>query len=320
MNQRKQVRVSEIGDMVDGRGIREFTEDELSQDGNNQYVIPFMKEVRKAFPYIKFAGKVFNPRDGVTYAKNNLRPDRIYVYTDTDEWCWGWIAYGDYKVDGDGKNMYCVYSRKIRNNKYDYLREQHYIVMTSKLDIAVRNAKRYLSPFNAKETIDFSKEGVTEGVKSHEDTLRRALHEATKPFTESVGHYKNLPQLFTELFHLADSEYQFLSEEFSNQLSTMRNVYEPYMEHHKNPVTFYCVCIHERRGKQLFDVTPTRDLNASPWDSNANNLDGDLTTYTDDTLPIDIKGKLSVLSITDLGEYVHNVGYRYSKGIFYVTQ
>tara|TARA_X000001382_G_scaffold129641_2_gene122176 strand:- start:518 stop:1474 length:957 start_codon:yes stop_codon:yes gene_type:complete len=318
MRHKNVVRVSDVGVLVDGRGIREFTEDELSPDGNNQYVIMFMKEIRKIFPTIKFAGDVFNPRDGVTYAKNNLRPNKIHIYTDTDEWCWGWIAYEDYKVDSAGDCMYCVYSRKIENNKYDYSRIQHHIVMTSKLDIAVRNAKRYLSPFNFKEIVDYSKAGVVQGVEDHERAIRNTLFEAKKPFQEgpSIG---GLPQLFTELFHLVDSEYKFLSEEFTNQLSTVRNAYEHYVEHDKNPASFYCVRIHERRGHQLFDVIPTKDLTANSW-SNISRLDGDPTTCTEETLPTDIMGKLSVLSIAEIGEYIHDVGYRESEGIFYVTQ
>ena len=42
MSHKNVVRVSDVGILVDGRGIREFTEDELDQDGNNQYVIMFI--------------------------------------------------------------------------------------------------------------------------------------------------------------------------------------------------------------------------------------------------------------------------------------
>ena len=71
MSHKNVIRVSDVGVLVDGRGIREFTEDELSPDGNNQYVIMFMKEIRKIFPTIKFAGDVFNPRDFTGYQSRN---------------------------------------------------------------------------------------------------------------------------------------------------------------------------------------------------------------------------------------------------------
>jgi hypothetical protein len=42
--------------------------------------------------------------------------------------------------------------------------------------------------------------------------------------------------------------------------------------------------------------------------------------YTEDTLPDDIRGKLSMLLMVDMNEYVDGVGMRVHDEVFYVTQ
>ena len=67
-------------------------------------------------------------------------------------------------------------------------------------------------------------------------------------------------------------------------------------------------------GNRLYSTAPTSDIS----DYNPDFIAGE--TYTEDTIPEDLSGKLSVLSLCDNDQYVDNVGWRVSETMFYVVQ
>ena len=68
-----------------------------------------------------------------------------------------------------------------------------------------------------------------------------------------------------------------------------------------------------RMDKQAFDICPLESAGLMSRDVRLGSA-----TYYDD-LPEGVMGKLSTLSICEVGEYVPQVGYRYSEAVFYVT-
>ena len=108
-------------------------------------------------------------------------------------------------------------------------------------------------------------------MSDYQDNLVRELREVREPLTTTLRVSKSdaVPQLYAELFHLADINHEFLSKEFTASIRSVRAAYKVAYEAMNNPE--------------------------------------------------EIMGKLAVLSISGVGEYVHEVGYRESEGIFYVT-
>jgi hypothetical protein len=69
--------------------------------------------------------------------------------------------------------------------------------------------------------------------------------------------------------------------------------------------------------QQLFDVSFLENAH-NTWDYKVSNEPAD--RYTSDTLPEHLSGKLSVLMMCELDEYVDGVGIRMNNGVFYVNQ
>lgn len=311
------VKVEEI-DRTDGTGEYTIYDIDAPTDVEDRFKLNlFARDLRDIFPDIKFA-VAFSGTSGRVENSNRY----LHLYTTSDEWCWGWIAYADLKLERTGDKVYCVYSRKVSNKKYDMHRDQHRTVTTANREVAVRNAKKYLSPFTHKEIVDYSCARVSSAMSDYQDNLVRELREVREPLTTTLRVSKSdaVPQLYAELFHLADINHEFLSKEFTASIRSVRAAYKVAYEAMNNPPEMYCVRVyqHIRRKVQLFDVVTTTNLGASFF-SRTNRVVGDPTTYTDETIPEEIMGKLAVLSISGVGEYVHEVGYRESEGIFYVT-
>lgn len=313
------VKVEEI-DKMDGTGEYTIYDIDAPTDSADRFKLNlFARDLRDVFPDIKFAC-AFSGTSGRVENANRY----LHLYTASDEWCWGWIAYADVKLERTGDKTYCVYSRKVSNKKYDMHRDQHHTVMTANREVAVRNAKRYLSPFTHKEIVDYSCARVSAAIDHHQETLEKELREIREPLTKNLRVSNSdggVPQLYAELFHLADINHEFLSKEFTTRVRNIREAYKVACEGKNNMPEMYCVRVyqHVRRKVQLFDVVTTTNLAAGFW-SRTQRVVGDPTTYTDENIPEEIMGKLAVLSISGVGEYVHDVGYRESEGIFYVTR
>ena len=283
------VKVEEI-DRTDGTGEYTIYDIDAPTDVEDRFKLNlFARDLRDIFPDIKFA-VAFSGTSGRVENSNRY----LHLYTTSDEWCWGWIAYADLKLERTTANR----------------------------EVAVRNAKKYLSPFTHKEIVDYSCARVSSAMSDYQDNLVRELREVREPLTTILRVSKSdaVPQLYAELFHLADINHEFLSKEFTASIRSVRAAYKVAYEAMNNPPEMYCVRVyqHIRRKVQLFDVVTTTNLGASFF-SRTNRVVGDPTTYTDETIPEEIMGKLAVLSISGVGEYVHEVGYRESEGIFYVT-
>jgi hypothetical protein len=82
-------------------------------------------------------------------------------------------------------------------------------------------------------------------------------------------------------------------------------------------VHMFFVRAYVSNGQQLFDVTFLENAHNS-WNYKVS--DEPAERYTSDTLPEHLSGKLSVLMMCELDEYVDGVGIRMNDGVFYVNQ
>jgi len=79
------------------------------------------------------------------------------------------------------------------------------------------------------------------------------------------------------------------------------------------------VKVYEKFGTQHFDVLPIDNANKHYLrDRSMFNAEG-LKTYTDDMIPQELAGKLSVVNILSQDQYVEDVGYALGDGMYYVS-
>ena len=87
-----------------------------------------------------------------------------WLYRDDCPYCLGWVGYGDYRNGGDGTNMYVVNARTIENGKYSDYSPQYFMKMSTNIDTAVRNAKKFIRMMSPIELAQTRLKDATEAV------------------------------------------------------------------------------------------------------------------------------------------------------------
>ena len=271
--------------------LRLFTDDE-DNDKWEEFLLGLMKKL----PTCKFARHLNSGR-------------KVYVYLPSDLYAMGWVGCNDYRIEGSGTNTLGVYSHTITNDKYSSYNDQHYMLMSTNPKRAIKNALSHLRPYTPRELNNCFAYPVVRKVREVNDENREKVTKAEVAITKH-------PQLQAELRAMVASGYQFVDADFSSKVTAFLNEFDEYAL--STPaVHMYFVRAYVLNDQQLFDVTFLENAH-NTWDYKVSNEPAE--RYTSDTLPEHLTGKLSVLMMCELDEYVDGVGIRMSDGVFYVNQ
>ena len=265
---------------------------------SNSHLQDYMKALRVAF-----RGIVFTPHP------HDVR--RVWVHMPKDPFCLGWIGYGDFQttVSAD-KSSYVVYSKNISNWKYGEYNDQYHMAMSVNLNTAVRNAKKYLRPLS---TSDMALEKYDEMITHSEKSKSRASSDTYNARDDMLRHSANQPNALIEYMRtLVNTGHEFTNKELEGTLLNYFKLEKESIELKDKVIKTVFVRVHERFGKQVFDVaTVVKDGYSNKTQSVVN--------YNRDNLPEDIMGKISALSMVENGHWVDDVGYRVDATLFYVV-
>ena len=252
---------------------------------------------------------------GVKFVK--MRSNKVWVYYPDEPYPMGYIGYGDFRTEVCGDDQYMVASRKITNDKYGDYQDQFRMKMSGNMDTAIRNAKRFLRNFSPHEMAGANAKLLRSKANDQPEMLGSKFRKSMRElFDHEVGNRTGAfnGRMLTELRHLVDSDHGFVDGEFGHQLKQMFEMGDAWRESFHKTVNVYFVRVFEKFGKQTFQVTELDDVrDYKP------RISDQFLTYTDD-LPENIMGKLAVLSMTEDGNYVDDVGMRVDEGMFYVVR
>lgn len=252
---------------------------------------------------------------GVKFAK--MMTNKVWVYYPDEPYPMGYIGYGDFRTEVCGDDQYMVASRRITNEKYGDYQDQFRMKMSGNMDTAIRNAKRFLRNFSPQEMARANTKLLRSKANDAPEMLGTKFRKSMRElFDHEVGNRTGAfkGRMLTELRHLVDSDHGFVDGEFGHQLKQMFEMGDAWRESFLKTVNVYFVRVFEKFGKQTFQVIELDDVR----DYNPR-ISGEFLTYTDD-LPENIMGKLAVLSMTEDGNYVDDVGMRVDEGMFYVVR
>ena len=265
---------------------------------SNSHLQDYMKALRVAFRGIMFTPHPFDVR-------------RVWVHMPKDPFCLGWIGYGDFQttVSAD-KSSYVVYSKNISNWKYGDYNDQYHMAMSVNLNTAVRNAKKYLRPLS---TSDMAIEKYSEMLTHSEKSKSKANNDAYNARGDMLRHSETKPNALVEYMRtLVNTGHEFTDKELEGTLLNYFKLEKESIELKSKVIKTVFVRVHERFGKQVFDVaTVVKDGYSNKTQSVVN--------YNRDNLPEDIMGKISALSMVENGHWVDDVGYRVDATLFYVV-
>jgi len=257
----------------------------------------FLEALAKKLPTCKFSPRGNNEQS-------------LYVYLPNDLYALGWVGYNDYRIEGEGTyKTIAVYSHTIRNDKYSSHNDQHHMLMSTNPKRAIKNALSHLRPYTPKELNDCFAYPVVRKVR---DTNRENQEKVENAQTAVTQHN----QLQVELRAVVASGYQFVDADFGSKVAAFLNEVDEYALQ-TSEVHMFFVRAYMLNDQQMFDVTFLENAH-NTWDYKVSTEPAE--RYTADTLPEHISGKLSVLMMCELDEYVDGVGIRMNDGVFYVNQ
>jgi hypothetical protein len=257
----------------------------------------FLEALAKKLPTCKFSPRGNNEQS-------------LYVYLPSDLYALGWVGYNDYRIEGEGTyKTIAVYSHTISNDKYSSYNDQHYMLMSTNPKRAIKNALSHLRPYTPKELNDCFAYPVVCKVRDTNRENQEKVEDAQKAVTQHN-------QLQAELRAVVASGYQFVDADFGSKVAAFLNEVDEYALQ-TSEVNMFFVRAYLLNDQQMFDVTFLENAH-NTWDYKVSTEPAE--RYTADTLPEHISGKLSVLMMCELDEYVDGVGIRMNDGVFYVNQ
>jgi len=236
-----------------------------------------------------------------------------WVYMPHDVLPMGWVGFGDFRYSAsENIDSYVVHSRCIENAKYNG-GEQSRMKMSTNRTVALRNAKKFLRSYSPVEVTKalsrIPKEAareVEQGTRTEQDKLYRKLF--------GTGYKQELPAVANELRTLLETGYTFMDKSVETDL---RAYFAAADEHEakKQDLDMYCVIASERMGKQVFEVVEANKIKG--WSPK---ISDEVARYDDTALPEELAGRMAVLSMCAVEQYVPDVGVRAAENVFYVAR
>ena len=268
-----------------------------------------MRELYSAYELADFMDRLLAELRGIEFGQRDT--SSVWVYYPDDTMPLGIICYGDYRDSGDMGNAFVVCARTIVNNKYsDYTGLQHNMKMSANIEVALKNAKKFLRPWHSADIC----RKFWGSAKSAWDTAKQTAERPLSDLKDKVfdRRYGSMEKPFvTELLHLAKSGHQFMDAEFHTNIYEFIRLSEELKDLNV-PHQHTFVRVYQKYGKTWADTMVVDDSRyGSPELLN-------IETYEEEVIPEHILGRVSVLQMMTNEEYVLDVGINMGDGMFYV--
>ena len=242
----------------------------------------------------------------------------MWVYRPQDTYAMGWVRYADVFEGGTGDKRHAVYSPNIQNGKYSY-GDNCFMSSALHFNKGLLNACKYLRPPTAKQALQQVQRDFARGVSRSLDEVKTKAHKITNKIdTDVFGRTRlNTAPLKRELANILKSDYEFLDKELEVQLTeafeAVKELHDGRDIHDKDHTFIEVV---QSQGANLYRGFKRVGQSYSLFrhDDSAENK----IVYTQEELPENLLGAVSVLSMVEEDQYVAGVGYRAGENMFYI--
>jgi len=226
-----------------------------------------------------------------------------WVYVPGERYARGRIGYGEFRTSQSGC-VYMVYNHAIKNHKYRPDRLEYNTFMTTDFSKALKNAYKYLKPYSISDVALMERDAIYDGLRFMLSSKKDEVHSLIRA---GLDHDKLLDELRT----LVKSGYKFASQQFNDQLVSYFEKKDEYDKLEAKRHKAYYVLVHgdETEIVECADVCrySTQDVKT---------LSSQRLKTSD--VPVDIAGKVAVISMVGDGCYVEGVGAKVSADAFWV--
>jgi hypothetical protein len=265
----------------------------------------------RSTPLQKFALTLTQHMRGIKFGltgQRNEGANYLWVYMDEQPFAMGYIAYGDWQTEVVGDSKFVVYAHTIINGKYNG-GDQHKIATSVHLDKGIKNAKKYLRNFNALDIAQAELDGIRNSFNSIKYDVQRTKRANWDHITSGTGE----DVLLSEFRNMVASGYEFVDNDLRDKVQEYIASVDEDNDRSQKTLDVAFVRVFNKFDEQTFEVVRMYGLHKMsrpPKD--------EVETYTSDTLPADLMGKLTTLNMVAHKDYVEGVGFNSGDGMFYV--
>jgi len=233
----------------------------------------------------------------------------VTVYIEGSDYVVGVIGFGKkYGIKDAEKSSYMIHSRKIQNEKFADHREQYHMSFVTDHKKAVRLALSKLVPYSPKEMANISLNDFKDHIESVRNNVRSGVSSLISPLTD-----RNI--LMREMRNLIAQNTMFVTDEFQRAAAGFLKAEAEWDEVRNKPVHGYYVYVRMVGDEQWVDIVEATDA------QKYRNVDHcPATSMPVADVPEDIQGKVAVLSMAQLGQYMQGVGIRTSEKSFWLER
>jgi hypothetical protein len=283
----------------------------LAQSTNvSPELLEFMQAMSKKNPTFKY-GVEDNCRRS-RKMNGDYSYKEVWVYRDTDAYAMGRIGFCTPNASNshDSVEVYTVYSRAIRNDRFNDDRWGYYAVTTGNLDKAIKNASAYLRVYKPAECAEATKTKFA-------DHYKQAIYQATAAQNDVNRQirWSHNEAITNELIRAVKDGYMVMNSGVSEVLAKLILANNEAEKQAARKLQAYHVRVYEERGVQMASV-----LNVIEIEGSKDGVAGEHTSMRVNDLPEDIAGKIAVLSMVDSAHYVDGVGLRAPDGTYWVAR
>lgn len=270
----------------------------------------FASAVRKRIPSAKFG---VNRHCGATHLHSGLRaPEELWLYVPGQEYAIMRLGYSIYQ-NANNDRLYGVYSRLIQNRKYSDSADQYNMALTEDAERAVHNACKYLRKYSTTEVMNVSASEYLGEVSSERSELGSNMYVERKRIRE-------MADLVPELVHLYKSGYEFQSQMLKQQIAAFIAAEQANNAIVSRAAHAWFVRTHMDLSEDVQKFTVIELFDTDKASNYRSMRVGENVTYIEDDLPEEFVGKLSVLSMMEIGRRVPEVGMRTSETTYFLDR
>ena len=233
----------------------------------------------------------------------------VTVYIEGADYAVGVIGFGrTYGVKEVTVGVHMVQSRKIANAKFKDNREQYHMMFASDPKKALRTALSKLVPYSPKEMADIS----LHDFKSHVNKVRNDIHSEIGGL---IGPLMDYNTMMTEMRSLIAQNTMFVTERFQRAAAGFIAAEAASSAVRNKPIHGYYVYVRMVGDEQWVDIVEATDA------QRYHNVNGcPVTSVPVSDVPEDIQGKVAVLSMAAIGQYMQGVGVRTTEKSFWLER
>jgi len=277
---------------------------DISTAPSSAHLRMFMGKVREVYPRCQFSYGTEEVGTGAT---------TVYTYHDWKPLTMGKIGYGNFRNEG-GEDNFMVASPQISNEKYSKYSDQYNMKMTKNHGVAVANTKKFLRDIPTSQlSAHFHAD-----VRTHWSETSTSLEaNIRKAYDDAFDFYKNKDTVIRELENLANTGHEWIDPQFSEKIKNMLHLNDEKMgAARERSSKVIMVSVESRPSRTLFNLAYTEDV--SSWQCHWQ----DEGSFTEETLQAnypDVVGKLAMLQMCEVDQWVDGVGCKTTPTVHYVT-